>query len=98
MKKKGLDLNDESNYSPVSNLRFLSKVIKRVVAKNLLNHLVNTNLLPVFQSGIRKFHSTGTALIDIVSTLIAAIDNKNVYILAHICGPQYFVGSTISLL
>ena len=63
-------------------LDFCLKRIERIVAKNLFNHLANKNLLPVCQSGFRKFHSAETALTDIVSTLFAAIDNKNVSIMA----------------
>ena len=63
LKKPHLDKNEINNYRPVSNLSFLSKVVERVVVKNLLDHLKRNNLLPIFQSGYRHNHSTETALL-----------------------------------
>ncbi len=60
LKKLGLDLVKE-NYRPVSNLAFLRKLIKRIVALQIVDHLEANNLMDIFQSAYRKYHSTETA-------------------------------------
>ena len=77
-------MNDLRNYRPVSNLSFLSKIIVRIVSKQLINHLKIHNLLPVYQSGYMKFHSTETALIDVSSNLFASMDVQNVSLLTFL--------------
>lgn len=44
LKKSGLDSNDFKNFCPVLNLLLLSKILKRVVLAQLLNHLSQNNL------------------------------------------------------
>ena len=44
LKKVGLELIDK-NYSPVSNLPYISKLIERAVVQQLLNHLKKNNLM-----------------------------------------------------
>ena len=39
LKKPGLDSNDVKNFRPVSNLPFISKILKKVVLTQLRNHL-----------------------------------------------------------
>ena len=39
LKKQGLDISDLSNYHPVSNLPFLSKIIERVVVPRVKKHM-----------------------------------------------------------
>ena len=60
----------------------MSKVMERIVAKEILSHLEQNDLLPAYQSGYRKYHSTETALLEILSTLFAATDSKNISLLA----------------
>ena len=50
LKKAYLDPNCQSNYHPVSNLPFLSKVLERIVLKQFLQHLESHSLLEPFQS------------------------------------------------
>ena len=54
LKKKSLDKNVYSNYRPVSNLAFLSKVIERVVAQRLNSHMDLNNMHEVMQSAYKK--------------------------------------------
>ena len=56
LKKHGLDQSDMKNFRPVSNLSFMSKIVEKVVAKQLTEYLVCNNLLPKLQSGFRRFH------------------------------------------
>jgi len=82
LKKESLDKNDITNYRPVSNLSFISKVVERIVAKQLLTYLTDNCLLPLNQSGYRQFYSTETALLEITSELFSSMDEQRVSLLA----------------
>jgi len=78
LKKRGLDKNENKNYRPVSNLSFLSKLLEKTVACQLIDFLERTNALPLLQSAYRKYFSTETALLKVFSDLCRAIDDGNV--------------------
>lgn len=78
LKKHGLDKNDKKNYRPVSNLSFLSKLLEKAVAYQLIDFLEKTNALPLHQSAYRKYFSTETALLKVFSDLCRAVDDGNV--------------------
>ena len=63
MKKPNLPSNDLKNYRPVSGLSFISKLVERVVAKQLLEHIHVHNLDNPYQSAYKAGHSTETALL-----------------------------------
>ena len=63
LKREGLDATDPSNYRPIANVTFLSKIIERVAASQLIAYLEVNKLLPVCQSGFQKGHSTETLLL-----------------------------------
>ena len=44
LKKSNLEFEEYSNFRPISNLKFLSKIIEKAVATQLMEHLVNNNL------------------------------------------------------
>src|SRR5678815_703627 len=77
LKKSMLPREELSSYRPISNLSFLSKLLERVVSLQLTDHLASAGLLPGHQSAYRKFHSTETALLKVVTDLIEAIDAGN---------------------
>ena len=78
MKKPSLPKNELSNYRPISNLNFISKVLERVLYSRLCYHLDSFPSLSSFQSAYRKFYSTETALIRIHTDLCLAMDNQRV--------------------
>ena len=80
LKKPNLDCDTLKNYRPVSNLPFLSKVLERVVLKQLLDHLTLNNLLETYQSAYRCNHSTETAVLDVVNNFFQQCDNHNITI------------------
>ena len=65
IKKASLPRNDLKNYRPVSSLCFLSKLVERVVAKQLTSHINKNKLDNPHQSAYKPGHSTETALLSI---------------------------------
>jgi hypothetical protein len=60
LKKQGLELVT-SNYRPVSNLPFLSKVLEKAALQQFVSYSDNNHLMPDYQSAYRKFFSCETA-------------------------------------
>ena len=71
LKKIGLDVNDLSNYRPVTNLTHLSKIIERVMIDRLVPFFEEVGVVPRYQSAYRKLHSTETALCKIHDDLVS---------------------------
>ena len=67
-KKLSLDRNILKNYRPVSNLSFISKLIEKVVAKQLNEFISHKGLLNVN-------HSTETALVKIHNDIALSVDS-----------------------
>ena len=76
MKSHNLDPDTLANYRPISHLSFLSKVLEKVVAGQLNEHLAINNIHDKFQSAYRTGFSTETALIRITDDILFALDNK----------------------
>ena len=81
LKKPSLDIEKLSNYRPVSNLSFLSKVIERVVASRLTKYMSENKLSEPMQSAFRTGCSTETALLKVQNDILKAMDDNKVVIL-----------------
>jgi hypothetical protein len=81
IKKKNGDKNDLSNYRPVANLPFVSKLIERVISKQIVTHLNDGGFWDPQQYAYRQFHSCETALLDVLDFVYSGIDDKKVTLL-----------------
>ena len=75
-KKVTLDEDALCSYRPISNLPFLSKLVEKVIARQLNIHLDMNTLRDPFQSAYRHGHSTETALLRVKNDIAATLDEK----------------------
>ena len=59
----------------------LSKLVERLVVRQLMDFLQSTDLLPANQSGFRPGHSTETAVLRVLSDILLAVDRGYVAVL-----------------
>ena len=76
IKKTSLDRNTLKNYRPVSNIKFLSKVIERIVVNNITKHMHENNLGEPLQSAYRAAHSTETALLKVKDDIMTSLHHR----------------------
>jgi len=74
LKKPGLDVNILKNYRPVSNIPFIGKILEKVVAKQLTQHLRDHDLGDDLQSAYRLGCSTETAMMKIKADMDHILD------------------------
>ena len=79
--KKSEAGTDLTNYRPVSNLAFISKVTESIAITQLQNHIMDKNLYPSHQSAYRKHHSCETALIRICNDILWSMEECKIFIL-----------------
>ncbi len=78
---KNGDRSDINNYSPVSLLPILSKVLEKIVAQQLSNFLQSNHLIANSQRGFRPNLSTETALLTVTNTIYSSMDDKKLSLL-----------------
>ena len=69
-----VDIDNEKNYRPVTNLQFVGKLIERVVKRRLNEHMVEYELESDFEHGYKEGHSTETLLVAAVNELLVSCD------------------------
>ena len=69
-----MDINYIDLYRPISKLAVLLKMFERVVVRQLMAFLELDNLPPYRQSGFRPGHLTETAVLRVMSDILAAVD------------------------
>ena len=81
LKKATLDPYDLGNYRPITNLPFLSKLLERAAYEQIVSYFHRYQLIPELQSAYRKFRSTETAAIKVMSEVYEAADAGSVTLL-----------------
>jgi len=80
LKKAGLDPL-LSNYRPVSNLPYISKLTVKAVYNQLHLHVIDNSVYPEMQSSYRKGHSNETALLRVVNDILMKMNSQEVTLL-----------------
>ncbi len=78
-------LNNPSSckdFRPISLLCIISKILEKIISKQVITYLTDLNLLNPVQSGYRADHSTATALLKVITDIIDGLDRNDVAILA----------------
>ena len=71
-----MDIECLSNYRPISQLPFISKILERIVSKQLINYLNSNSLFDTRQSAYWKLHSHETLLLSILDDFLNELDNN----------------------
>ena len=67
-----------TSFRPVSDLTYLSKLLERLVAKQLIEYTESTGMMECNQSAYHKNHSTETCLLKLKTDILDAINKKEV--------------------
>ena len=76
LKKESLDFEEYSNFRPISNLKFVSKIIEKAVAVQVKNYITDNDLDESLQSAYTHLHSTETALLKVQNDILCTIDDN----------------------
>ena len=75
LKKQGLDMV-MSNYRPISNLSFVSKIVEKAALSQFSPYMEDHKLLPQYQSAYRRNFSTETALLKMVNDALCCMEKQ----------------------
>ena len=78
LKKLNLDPQQLKNFRPVSNLSYVSKLVKCAVCNQLMEYAEKTGNLEEMQSAYRVGHSTETALLKVKTDILNNMDQRRV--------------------
>ena len=76
LKKAGLDIDEQKNYRPVNNLLFFSKLVERVVDKQLNEHMTVNNLHENSQFAYKQHHNTETMMLGVTDEVLRGFDEN----------------------
>ena len=77
LKKNNLDKNSLCNYRPISQLSTISKILEKVVFKQLIYYLEINNIIDPFQSAYRPNHNTEKCLNHVISNILNSLDTES---------------------
>ena len=81
LKKPGANPSQMSNFRPVSNLQFVSKVLEKAVATQITRYLEEQQLMDPLQSAYRTGHSTETAMVHVKNEIDGILDEGDAALL-----------------
>jgi len=88
LKKVDFDPADARSYRPISYQSVLSKLLERVVARQLIDYLKSSNLLPRLQIAYRAHRSTESAVLRVLADILGAVNRGDLAMLTLlICPP-----------
>ena len=76
LKKPQVDSKELQSYCPMSNLSFISKMTKKIVADRLIAYLKENNLHQPLQSVYCQHGSTETALLKVQDYILTSGDHR----------------------
>ena len=79
--KKNSNPNFFKNFRPISNLCFLSKLVEKAAAEQLMHYIQEHGHNEMQQSAYKMYHSTEKALIKVKNDILLAIDKQCVSLL-----------------
>jgi len=85
IKKPDLDSTHPRSYRQISNLSVVSKLLERIVFRQLYSYLSAADLLPRLQSAYRTHqchHSTETAVLKVLTDILYAVDDGDLSVVA----------------
>ena len=88
-KKKGSS-SDPHNYRPISLLPCVSKVLEKIIFKNIYQHLIENSLLSDKQSGYRPRHNTQVQLIYLINNIYTSLDQGKDFTAIYLDISKYF--------
>ena len=65
-----------TNYRPVSNLQFISKIVEKVTLDQFTQHCNRNSLLPNYQSAYRQYYGCETSLVKLVNDILWAMEKQ----------------------
>ena len=76
LKKHNADFTKYESFRPISNLKFVSKLVEKAVCVQLTDYITSNGLSETFQSAYKSFHSTETALMRVQNDILCALDRN----------------------
>ena len=70
-----------TDFRPISLLITFSKILEKIVAKQIVEYFDKNSLMDLYQSAYKKYHSTATALLQILENINKAMDSSEITIL-----------------
>uniref|UniRef100_A0A2A4JF59 Reverse transcriptase domain-containing protein n=1 Tax=Heliothis virescens TaxID=7102 RepID=A0A2A4JF59_HELVI len=89
---------DVKDLRPISILPCLSKVLEKVICRQLTQFLEDNHILPELQSGFRKRRGTATALLDVTDNILGAQDKGMCTLMVLLDFSRAFDAINVSLL
>ena len=81
LKKTGLDPSLCSNFRPISNLSYISKILEKVGYNQLSPFLEENGITELFQSGFKPLHNTESALLKVSNDILLSTDSGKFVVL-----------------